>query len=81
MKKTALTAHIHTIRQIWRAIDVEPCGFKPWMLGLHHNAELQVSRFLQPRLPLTTTTTTFSIFRATTYFFHQHFRSLIDDDD
>ena len=30
------------IRQIWRAIDVEQCGFKPTMsmLGLHHNAEL-----------------------------------------
>ena len=37
------------------------------------------SVFWSPRLPLTTTT--FSIFRTTAYFFHQLFRSLIDDDD
>ena len=31
MKKTAVTfSHVHTnIRQIWRTIDVEQCGFKP----------------------------------------------------
>jgi len=77
MKKTALTAH--NIRQIWRAIDVEQCGFKPWMLGLRHNAELQVSCFLQP--PTAADDDDFRDFSRDNIFFHQHFRSLIDDDD
>jgi len=49
------------------------------MLGLHYMPSCKScsSVFCSPRLPLTMTT--FSIFRMMT-FFHQHFRSLIDDD-
>ena len=51
------------------------------MLDLHHNAELQVSCFLQPPTAADDDDDDFLDFSRDNVFFHQHFRSLIDDDD